>query len=125
MYLKNTPEFILLEKLHRAYRGQGKKDNSSLGIAKVKFGAPDAAIAQLKLDGYLTEIPRERWTALWITSSGITDFEAFKLTDLPPPPPPDLERDRALLLRGKLKLRTITAEEKAELSDIILKRSPL
>ena len=121
MYLKNTPEFDLLKKLYRSYKGQ-RDDISSLGIASHKFGAPASAIAQLKLDGYLSEIQRERWVALWITPLGLADYEAFKLSDVPPPPPPDPEGDRVRELKAKLLGGTITETERSELINLALKR---
>mgnify|MGYP001575612868 CR=1 FL=1 len=125
MYIKNTPEFILLEKLYRAYKGAIDPSAPFLGIAKNKFESTNAVISTLKIDGYLVEIPRERWIALWITLKGIADYEAFRVSDVPPPPPPDLELDRAIVLKQKLIAGTITSAEKVELTDIILKRISL
>lgn len=120
MYTKGSQEFILLEKLYRAFKGAVKPEASSLGIAANKFETTPAVIARLKEDGCLSEIPRERWVALWITDRGRLIYEKLIAPDAPvlQPLPPKVAR--LLELQKKHITKVITPEEKAELIDLFL-----
>ena len=122
MYQTNTAEFNLLEKLYRARLSAiPDADVFRLGLAPNKLYAGKIEIDRLKADGYLIEIPREKWIAVWITDLGFNNFKAY-LDSIPLPVfvlPPEIVRFREL--KQKLIGGTITVFEKAELSDLALK----
>src|SRR3990167_6041517 len=123
MYIKNTSQFNLLQALYGVEkRTLPGAETRSKGLYYLKFQVDINVVDTLEADGYLTKIQRD-CIAIWITQKGIDAFKAYlDSIPLPPPPPPDLERNRALELRGKLKDKTITNEEKSELLEIVLKR---
>ena len=114
MYLKGTKEYELLEKLSFARKNCALFEVSrmeSFGVASNKLCTDQAVIDRLAADGYLTKIPRERWTSLWVTPLGINDY----VGSLPPPPVPSANDLRFVELKLKLRDGTITDVEVKEL----------
>lgn len=126
MYLKDTPQFNLLERMYWIEKAAAfDAPARTLGLAHTKVEPDISVVNQLAVDGYLAKITRENWIAIWITTKGVVDFKAH-LDSIPVPLPlPDPEKDRMLALKAKLVAGTITSLEKVEFIDLVLKRITL
>ena len=125
MYTKGTPEYNLLEKLYELRKNYPMDFLSIVeekGIYLEKLHTTIESAGTLLVNGHLKQVERDGRVAIWITDKGFADWPAIKVVDPPlPPRPVDLLKARAKELQQKLRDGTITAAEKAEYTELLLK----